>query len=169
MPKVFHCSKSQEEHAHPLSKKCIKSAGESFSSTAQVSAPPSPSNKIAASDQILIQLCQIRGKLEAMDRRVQHTEAALEQGSSRVSLLPTTSQGQSQHDTVLHFTDTEWTSSQSVVPSMMYLRNNELVQTEVAKRLAELRNLNETATKCRVKSPRGGPSEVLVKKSVDWP
>ena len=107
--------------------------------------------------------------MEAIDRRVQHMEAALEQGSSHVSLLPNTSQGQSQYDMVLHGTGTELASLQSVVPSMTYLRNNELVQTTVEKCLAELRIFNETATKGRVKSERGGPGEVFVKTSVDWP
>ena len=43
------------------------------------------------------------------------------------------------------------------------------MQCEVEKRLAELRTLNESATKGRVKSQRGGPGEIFVKKSVDWP
>ena len=55
-------------------------------------------------------------------------------------------------------------SSQSVVPSMTYLRNNESVQTEVGKHLVELRNLSESATKGRVKSQRGAPGDVFVKK-----
>ena len=92
--------------------------------------------------------------MEAMDRRLQHTEAALEQG-------------QSQQDTVSYGTDTELASSHSVVPSMMYLRNNESLQTKVEKRLAELRNLKETATKGRAMSQRGGPGEIFVTKSVD--
>ena len=166
MPKVFHCSKCQEEHSRPVGKKCTKSAGESFSSATQVPAPPSSTNEITASDQILSQLRQIGEKMEAMDRRVQRTEAALEQGSSRVSLLPATSQSQSQYDTVSHGIDTELASSQSVVPSMSYLRNNESVQHEVEKRLTELRNLNESANKGRVKSQRGGPGEIFVKKSI---
>ena len=169
MPKVFHCSKCQEEHSRPVGKKCTKSAGESFSSAAQVPVPPSPTNEITASDQILSQLHQIGEKMEAMDRRVQRTEAALEQCSSHVSLLPTTSQGQSQYDTVSHGIDTELASSQSVVPSMSFLKNNESVQHEVEKRLTELKNLNESANKGRVKSQRGGPGEIFVKKSIDWP
>ena len=113
---MFHCSKCQKEHARPVGKKCLKSAGE-----------------------------------------------------SHVSLLPNTSQGQSQYDIVSHGTDTELASSQSVIPSITYLRNNESVQTKVEKRLAELKNLNETATIGRIKSQRGGPGEVFVKKLVDWP
>ena len=37
------------------------------------------------------------------------------------------------------------------------------------RRLAELRNLNESATRGRVKSQRGGPGEISVKRVVDWP
>ena len=106
MPKVFHCSKCQEEHVRPVGKKCMKTAGESFSSADPMPAPPSPGNEITASDQILLQLRKIGEKMEVMDRRVQRTEAALEQGSSHVS-LPGTSQSQSQYDTVLHGTDME--------------------------------------------------------------
>ena len=106
MPKVFHCSKCQEEHARPVGKKSMKTAGESFSSADPLPAPPSPGDDITASDQILLQLRKIGEKMEAMDRRVQHTEAALEQGSSHVS-LPGTSQVQSQYDTVSPGTDTE--------------------------------------------------------------
>ena len=158
MPKVFHCSKCQEEHVRPVGKKCMKTAGESFSSADPLPAPPSPGDDITASDQILLQLRKIGEKMEAMDRRVQRTEAALEQGSSHVS-LPGTSQSQSQYDTVLHGTDTELASSQSVVPSMLFLRTNESIQHEVEKRLTELRHFNESASKGRVKSQRA----VLVK------
>ena len=35
--------------------------------------------------------------------------------------------------------------------------------------MADLKYLNETPTKGRVKSKRGGPGEITVKKSVDWP
>ena len=70
MPEVFHCSKCQEEHSRPVGKKCMKSAGESFSSATQMPASPSPTNKITASDQILLKLRQIGEIMEAMDRRV---------------------------------------------------------------------------------------------------
>ena len=46
-------------------------------------------------------------------------------------------------------------STESVVPSLGYLRENESVQSEVDKRLAELERLNETATRGRLKSQRG--------------
>ena len=71
----------------------MKPAGDSFSSVDRVPALPSPTNGLTASDQILIQLWQIWEKMEVMDRRVQHTETALEQAISHVSQLPTTSQG----------------------------------------------------------------------------
>ena len=40
---------------------------------------------------------------------------------------------------------------------------------EVDKRLAELAQLNEPATKSRLKSQRGGPGDVMSKRVVDWP
>ena len=51
---------------------------------------------------------------------------------------------------------------------MEYLRSNESLQKEVEKRLADLKNLNEAATRGRVKSQIGGPGVITVKKSVDW-
>ena len=60
-------------------------------------------------------------------------------------------------------------NTESVVPSLGYLRENESVQSEVDKRLAELEKLNETATRGRLKSQRGGPGEFSVKRMVDWP
>ena len=177
MPKIFYCSKCQDEHERPVGKKCqLKSAGESFSSTGEVAASSSTSGIAAVSDQILSKLQQIGQQMELMDRRVQRTEAALEQGSSRVSPLLSVSQGQqgtatvSNHTlTVLDSNGAEANVDQSVVPSIEFLRSNESVQCEVEKRLAELRTLNESATKGRVKSQRGGPGEIFVKKSVDWP
>ena len=58
---------------------------------------------------------------------------------------------------------------ESVVPSLGYLRNNTSIQMEVDKRLSELAQINESATRGRMKSQRGGPGENLVKKMVDWP
>ena len=57
----------------------------------------------------------------------------------------------------------------SVIPSLEFLRNNESLQAQVEKRLAELKNVNELATRGRTKSQRGGPSDVTVKKLIDWP
>ena len=170
MPKIFYCSKCQDEHERPVGKKCqLKLAGESFSSANEVVATPSSSVSGSISDQILSKLSQIGEKMELMDRRVQRTEAALEQGTSRVSPLLSTSQSQPGTSTVSNSTATETNADQSVVPSIEFLRSNESIQCEVEKRLAELRTLNETESKGRVKSQRGGPGDIFVKKSVDWP
>ena len=45
--------------------------------------------------------------MEAMVRRVQRKQAALEQGSSHVSLLPTAFQDHPEHDMVSHGIETE--------------------------------------------------------------
>ena len=90
--------------------------------------------------------------MDLMDRRVQHTEAALEQGSSHVSLLPSISQSQPVHNSVADVTATENSIDQSVAPSIEFLRSNESIQCEVEKHLAELRNLNEMASKGRAMS-----------------
>ena len=51
---------------------------------------------------------------------------------------------------------------------MKYLRSNKWLQNEVERYFADLKNLNEAATKGRVKSQSGGPGAITVKKSVDW-
>ena len=95
MPKIFYCSKCQDAHERPVGKKYqLKLAGESFSSASEVVAPPSASHISAVSGQILSNLHQLVEKMELLYRRVQCTEAVLEQGNSRGSPLPSTSQSQ---------------------------------------------------------------------------
>ena len=143
MPNIFYCSKYQYERKWPVGKKCpLTLAGESFSSACEVVAPHSASGISAVSDQILSKLQQTGGKMELMDRRVQRTEASLEQGSSRVSPLPSISQSQPGSSTVSNSYATETNADQSMVPSIEFLRSNESIQCEVEKRLAELRTLN---------------------------
>ena len=49
------------------------------------------------------------------------------------------------------------------------MRNNESLQTQVERRLAELKNVNKMATRGRLKFQRGGSGDVTVKKLIDWP
>ena len=86
MPKVFFCSNCSLQHARPVGKKCQQMLSESFSSDADAPAPPSSSAlPPSVSDQILSQLQQLGDKMDQVDRRVQRTEAALEQGSTQAS------------------------------------------------------------------------------------
>ena len=80
--------------------------------------------------------------MDSMDKRVQHTEAALEQGSSHASLAHSSSHKSLNQATVSHGSNMASNSAESVVPSMEYLRSNESLQSEVEKRLADLKNLN---------------------------
>ena len=102
-----------------------------------------------------------------MDRRVQQTEAALEQGSIQASTSASSAASHSNNS--VGGNATEQNTVESVVPSIDYLRTNDSLQSEVEWRLAELRNINEFATRGRVKSQRGGPGEISVKRIVDWP
>ena len=133
-------------------KKCQLKAGESFSSDPEVVAPSSQ-NDVTLSNEILWQLCQLDEKMDSMDERVQHTEAALEKGHSQAKDIPTTSQGTAGQVTGY---DVDVSTAQSVVPSLEFLRNNESLQTQVEQRLAEFKNVNELATRGRIKSQRGG-------------
>ena len=145
--------------------KCQLKAGESFSSGSEV-VVPSSSNEITVSHEILNQLRQLGEKMDSMDKRVQRTEAALEKGNSQATDIPATSQG-----TAGQVTDYDISENiaQSVVPSLEFLRNNESLQNQVERRLAELKNVNEMATRGRLKSQRGGPGDIAVKKLIDWP
>ena len=120
------------------------------------------------SDKILLQLQWLGEKMDSMDRRVQRTDAALGQGSQQASSFASTSHSPSIQNCESHGIDTEETA-ESVVPSLGYLRNNTSIHVEVDKRLSELAQINEAATRGRMKSQRGGPGEVPVKKVVDWP
>ena len=169
MPKVFYCSKCALQHPQPVGKKC-QYEDESFSSDVEVAAPPSTETvgTDTVSQQILLQLQQLGSKMDQMDRRVQRTEAALEQGNSQASHATVIPHSSPSSKTLSAGIDTE-TTEESVVPSLGYLRNNVSVQAEVDKRLAELAQMNETATKGRLKSQRGGPGDITVKRLVDWP
>ena len=92
---------------------------------------PSASGISAVSGQILSKLQQIGEKMELMDRRVQRTEAALEQGSSQASPLLSTSQSQPGSSMVSNGNATETNADQSVVTSIEFLRSNESIQCEV--------------------------------------
>ena len=84
MPKVFYCSKCTLQHPRPLGKKC-QYEGESLASDVEDAAPPStdPAGGATVSDRILLQLQWLGEKMDSMDRRVQRTEAALGQCTTR--------------------------------------------------------------------------------------
>ena len=168
MPKVFYCSKCASQHSRPVGKRC-QVAGESLVSDVEDAAPPSPSASgiSSVSGQILLQLQQLGEKMDNMDRRVQRTEAALDQGNSQASSAVISARNLSEKNLVQGPRSDKVT--ESVVPSLGYLRENESLQSEVDKRLAELEKLNETATRGRLKSQRGGPGDFSVKRMVDWP
>ena len=71
-------------------------------------------------------------------------EAALEKGNSQATDIPATSQGTAGQVTGY---DSDENMAQSVVPSLELLRNNESLQTQVKRWLAELKNVNEMATR----------------------
>ena len=159
---MFYCSKCTLQHPRPVGKKCEYEC-ESLASDVEDAAPPStnPAGVASVSDKILLQLQQLGEKMDSMDRRVQRTEAALGQGSQQESSSSSTSHNPSIQNCESHSIATEETV-ESVVPSLGYLRNNTSIQAEVDKRLSELAQINESATRGRMKSQRGGPGEVGV-------
>ena len=124
--------------------------GESFSSDADAPAPPSSSSlPPSVSNQILTQLQQLGDKMEQMGRRVQRTEAALERGSTQASTSVSSAASHSVGGNA-----TEQNTVESVVPSIEYLRTNDSLQSEVERRLAELRNIMSLLQEVG-SSPRG--------------
>ena len=165
MPKVYHCSNCSSQHERPVGKKCqFKDQGESLPTDVEVAAPPSSGTLL--SEQILLQLLQLGDKMDSMEKRVQWTEATLGQGNSQVGQILSSSSVKNAENTVAHSSVTEEVNSESVVPSIEFLRQNDALQSEVDRRLAELRNLNESATRGRVKSQWG---VLVIKRVVDWP
>ena len=121
-------------------------AGESLVSDVEVVAPhfPSVSGLSSLSNQVLLTLQQLGDKMDMMDRRVQQTEAVLDQGNSQASSVAVSAKNSSVKNSVqLAGTDNV---IESVGPYLGYLRRNESLQIEVEKRSAEFEKLNETAT-----------------------
>ena len=154
MPKVFYCFKCTFQYLRPVGKKC-QYKGESLASDVVDAAPPSvdPDSVATVSDKILLQLQQLGDECLVKDisRQV-------------LPILPVLFV----QNLESHGIDTEDTV-ESVVPSLGYFRNNTSIQAEVNKRLSQLAKNNETATRGRMKSQRGGPREIPVKKVLDWP
>ena len=117
--------------------------------------------------QILLQMQQLGDKMDLMDRRVQRTEAAQEQGTSQVSSSTVTSHNSPNPKVLSNGIDTK-TRVESVVPLLGYLRDNESVQAEVNTRLGELAQINETATKDRLKSKHLVPADITVKRIANF-
>ena len=173
MPKVFFCSNCSLQHARPVGKRCQQMPGESFSGDVDVPAPSSPSSlPPSVSAQILTQLQQLGDKMDQMDRRVQRTEAALEQGSTQAST--SASSAASHSNNLVGGSTTESAMVESVVPSIDYLRTNDSLQSEVERHLAELRNINELATTkpdpsmTTLLSPNGYPDSSDASRRKNW-
>ena len=116
MPKVFYYSKCTSYHPRPVGKRC-QVAGESLVSDVEVVAPPSPSMSglSSVSDQILLRLQQLGDKMDMMDRRVQRTEAVLDQCNSQESSTVTSAKNSTVKNSVQVSVPDNVT--ESVVPS----------------------------------------------------
>ena len=126
IPKVLYSSKCALQHPRLVGKKC-QLEGKSLASDVEV--PALPCLPLATvSDQILLWLQELGDKMDSIDRRVYKTEAVLGQGSSRASSALNTSQNAS-NNAVSHGIATESHVTESVVPSMGFLRSNESLQS----------------------------------------
>ena len=104
-----------------------------------------PLHPVPCYPQILLQLQQLGDKMDSMDKRVQHTAAALGNSNSQVSQILSNSAYKETYSTVSNGNAIEEINSESVVSSVELLRQDDELQSEVDQRLAELRSLNESA------------------------
>ena len=76
-------------------------------------------------------------KMDSMDKRLQWTEAALQQGNSQAGQSIPNFSVKNAGNTAAHSSSKVDTNSESVVPSIDFLRQNDTLQSEVDRRLAE--------------------------------
>ena len=113
----------------------------------EVAAPPSlhRPDRVQFLTRYLFRLQQLGDKIDLIDRRVQRTETMQDLGISQASNIARTAKNSPVKNSVAHTAMLD-NVTESMVPSLGYLRGNEFLQTEVDKHLAELEKLNKTAT-----------------------
>ena len=145
----------------------------SDSSIPTVSASATPSTPVTQSDRddlILSTLNAINAKVTALDGRVLHTERALaDQTTHPVNPIAATSDSQNANTSNVA-TPTALSVSTAVVPTTDYLKNNLDIQKQVDARFVELHNAQVLSSSTgKLKSQRGGLTDVPIKKFVAWP
>ena len=164
--KVF-CRVCNVDHPRPVGRNCRRKVGDAAVTVTSVSGPSQSDNNASQSSNmslVLAKLTAIDNKIDSLDDRVRHTEAALAdrttypaEGSALSS--SNTPQPSNVAAPTLTVSDT--------VPTSEYLRTNVDIQRQVDARFQELHSTQVSSTG-KLKSQRGG-TEVPIKRFVAWP
>ena len=149
MPKTFDCNACGDRHQRPINSKCRRVIdSETEDNISITSAGQSDINL-----QILSELKSLSGRMQAMEERVDKVEkpqAASKPAESTATASNTASS----------------TVSDSVIPSMDFLRASDSIQARVDDRIKELQAMHPQG---KFKSQRGGSDTYWCKKEVPWP
>ena len=147
MTKTFDCNACGDRHQRPITSKC----------TRIVDSEPEDSHSVTSAGQsdinlqILNELKSLNGRMSAMEERVGKVEKP---GRQPAPSAAETSAAASN------------TASDSVIPSLDFLRASNTIQARVDDRIKELQAIHPQG---KFKSQRGGSDTYWCKKEVPWP
>ena len=147
MTKTFDCNACGDRHQRPINSKC----------TRIVDSEPEDSHSVTSAGQsdinlqILNELKSLNGRMSAMEERVGKVEQPGRQPASSAAETSTAASN---------------TASDSVIPSLDFLRASTTIQARVDDRIKELQAIHPQG---KFKSQRGGSDTYWCKKEVPWP
>ena len=197
--KFAFCRSCNEEHSRPVGRNCrrnkVGDAAVTEVSVAQHVQPALSATPVVGQDainsSILEKLSAISNQLSSLDGRVRATETSLA-GRTTDLVTPTsatvvastaTSTAQnsyatgstssiaaSQRDISNVVSCSLGVANSNIIPSAEFLKSNDEIQRKVDARFAELHNAQVAfQTTGKLKSQRGGASDVPIKRFVPWP
>ena len=151
MPKTFDCNTCGDRHQRPINSKCTRTMdSESEDGISVASTGLSDINL-----QILSELKSLSGRMTAMEQRVDKVEKP---GSQKSSKAPET--------TVAASTTASGTTSDTVIPSIDFLKASDTIQARVDDRIGELQAVHPQG---KFKSQRGGSDTYWCRREIPWP
>ena len=151
MPKTFDCNACGDRHQRPINSKCTRLIdSEPEDGMSVTSAGQSDINL-----QILNELKSLSGRMSVMEQRVDKVEKPDNQTASMVA--ETTGAASNIPSS---------TASDTVIPSIDFLKASDSIQARVDDRIKELQALHPQG---KFKSQRGGSDTYWCKKEVPWP
>ena len=151
MPKTFDCNACGDRHQRPINSKCTRIMdSEAEDGISVTSAGQSDINL-----QILNELKSLSGRMSAMEERVDKVEKP---GSQKMSVAPGTTAPAS--------TIASGTASDTVIPSIDFLKASDTIQARVDDRIRELQAVHPQG---KFKSQRGGSDTYWCRREIPWP
>ena len=151
MPKTFDCNACGDRHQRPINSKCTRTIdSEAEDGISVTSAGQSDINL-----QILNELKSLSGRMSAMEERVDKVEKPT---SQKTSVAPETTTPAS--------TIASGTASDTVIPSIDFLKASDTIQARVDDRIRELQAVHPQG---KFKSQRGGSDTYWCRREVPWP